>query len=137
MDEEAMTTRAQNLLQLVGLGNRSDHQPSQLSGGERQRVAIARALANNPELVVADEPTANLDQSTAEAFMDLVRYLNRSLDKTFIVASHDPHVIQGCDTVYTMDHGKIRPSHSPALAPWLLVRKPLQRPHPPSHRWQI
>jgi putative ABC transport system ATP-binding protein len=82
--------RAQELLELVGLGGRARHFPYQMSGGEQQRVAIARALANAPKVVFGDEPTANLDQDTTLAVLDLFARLNRDLGQTFVVATHDP-----------------------------------------------
>ncbi len=82
--------RAQELLELVGLGGRARHFPYQMSGGEQQRVAIARALANAPQVVFGDEPTANLDEDTTRAVLDLFARLNRELGQTFVVATHDP-----------------------------------------------
>ena len=82
--------RAHELLELVGLGGRTRHFPYQMSGGEQQRVAIARALANGPKVVFGDEPTANLDEDTTRAVLDLFARLNRELGQTFVVATHDP-----------------------------------------------
>ncbi|HVB09940.1 MAG TPA: ABC transporter ATP-binding protein [Bacillota bacterium] len=82
--------RAKELLELVGLGARGNHFPHQMSGGEQQRVAIARALANAPKVVFGDEPTANLDQDTTLAVLDLFARLNRETGQTFVVATHDP-----------------------------------------------
>jgi putative ABC transport system ATP-binding protein len=86
--------RAQELLNLVGLGERSDHKPSQLSGGEQQRVAIARALSNNPNILLADELTGNLDTKTGDEIMHLLKQLNKEENKTFIFITHDPRVSQ-------------------------------------------
>jgi putative ABC transport system ATP-binding protein len=84
--------RATDLLQLVGLGGRMDHRPSQLSGGEQQRVAIARALSNNPQLLLCDEVTGNLDSKTGAEIMDLLIQLNKEHEKTFVLITHDPNV---------------------------------------------
>jgi len=86
------SARAAELLNLVGLGHRLDHQPNQLSGGEQQRVAIARALATSPAIVIADEPTGNLDQSNGQNVLDLIRRLRDETGTTFIIATHDPNV---------------------------------------------
>jgi len=99
--------RAKELLELVGLGNRSNHLPGQLSGGQRQRVAIARSLANNPPLVLADEPTGNLDSVAGNDLMNLIRDLNTSQGITFIVVTHDLNVARQTRRVIVMADGKI------------------------------
>lgn len=89
--------RAREMLELVGLGDRLHHLPSQLSGGQQQRVAIARALINRPTLLVADEPTGNLDSKTGEAILALFTRLQHELNLTLIIATHDPLVAQRAD----------------------------------------
>ena len=99
--------RALNLLELVGLGDRADHKPSQLSGGEQQRVAIARSLANEPNILLADELTGNLDSKTGEEIMILLRQLNEEEGKTFILITHDPQVAQNTDRLVSFKDGII------------------------------
>ena len=99
--------RAMDLLNLVGLGDRGHHKPSQLSGGEQQRVAIARALANEPNILLADELTGNLDSQTGEEIMILLRQLNKEEGKTFIIITHDPQVAQNTDRLLSFKDGVI------------------------------
>ncbi len=99
--------RAAELLDLVELGDRMGHLPGQLSGGQRQRVAVARALANNPPLVLADEPTGSLDTSAGQALMGLLRDLNRGQGTTFLIVTHDPAVARQTDRVVVMQDGRI------------------------------
>lgn len=103
----ARRKRSKELLELVGLGDRLEHLPNQLSGGQRQRVAVARALANNPPLVLADEPTGSVDTSAGQALMKLLRDLNESQGTTFIVVTHDPAVARQTNRVLVMADGKI------------------------------
>lgn len=96
--------RAGELLELMGLEKRADHRPGQLSGGEQQRVAIARALANEPEIILGDEPTGNLDTKTGVKILDLLERLNRERGYTIIVVTHDDRIIEYCNRViYIMD----------------------------------
>ena len=97
--------QARELLDLVGLAHRASHKPSQLSGGEQQRVAIARALANNPRVILADEPTGNLDSKTAERIYNLFRKLAR--ERTIIVVTHAERLAHLADSVYHLQDGKL------------------------------
>jgi putative ABC transport system ATP-binding protein len=99
--------RSLELLNLVGLDERADHKPSQLSGGEQQRVAIARALANNPNIILADELTGNLDSKTGDEIMHLLRQLNKEEGKTFVLITHDPQVGQNVDRLISFKDGVI------------------------------
>ncbi len=103
----ARRKRAKELLELVGLGDRMNHLPGQLSGGQRQRVAVARALANNPPLVLADEPTGSLDSEAGRALMDLLHEINRAHGTTFIVVTHDPTVARQTNRVIVLADGKV------------------------------
>lgn len=99
--------RAEELLSLVGLEDRMDHLPNQLSGGERQRVAIARSLANKPSLILADEPTGNLDTVTGRDLMTLLRDINEGQGTTFLVVTHDLAVARQTNRVIVMADGKV------------------------------
>ncbi|MCS7276527.1 MAG: ABC transporter ATP-binding protein [Dehalococcoidia bacterium] len=99
--------RALEALALVGMADRARHRPSQLSGGEQQRVALARALVNRPAIVLADEPTGELDTYTAAQVMELVQRLNREAGQTFIIVTHDPAIAQRCRRVVRMEDGRI------------------------------
>src|SRR5208337_4187448 len=98
------------LLRKVGLADRSDHQPSQLSGGEQQRVAIARALINQPELLLADEPTGNLDSHTSEELLRMFQQLNKDDGITIILVTHDPGVAQYAGRVIRIKDGLVEHS---------------------------
>ncbi len=108
--------RAQHLLDLVGLGDRMHHLPGQLSGGQRQRVAVARSLANEPALILADEPTGSLDTQAGDEVMALLAELNQQEGTTIIVVSHDRHVAQTTRRILTMQDGKIVDDHQVADA---------------------
>ncbi|MBV9616721.1 MAG: ABC transporter ATP-binding protein [Ktedonobacteraceae bacterium] len=101
------SARAKELLGLVGLSHRLTHRPNQLSGGEQQRVAIARALATDPALVIADEPTGNLDAKNGENVLQLIAYLRQQTGKTFIIATHDPVVASHADHAIRIVDGRI------------------------------
>ena len=99
--------RADSLLTSLGLGERLTHRPSQLSGGEQQRVAVARALANRPTLVLADEPTGNLDGVNGAAIMDLLFALRDRHGATLIMVTHAPELAARCDRVVRLADGRI------------------------------
>jgi putative ABC transport system ATP-binding protein len=99
--------RASELLTLVGLEDRISHLPSELSGGEQQRVAIARALANSPRLILADEPTGNLDSGTGRKITALMKNINREQNISFIVTTHDPEMARAADKVVRLNDGEI------------------------------
>ncbi|MCL5959785.1 MAG: ABC transporter ATP-binding protein [Chloroflexi bacterium] len=99
-------TDARKALEKVGLGDRLDHLPSQLSGGEQQRVCIARALINQPKMILADEPTGNLDKANEDIVIDLLRHM-RAEGRTIVMVTHDPEVGAVADRLVKLDHGKI------------------------------
>jgi putative ABC transport system ATP-binding protein len=100
-------SKAQKLLEMVGMGDRSDHLPTQLSGGEQQRVAIARALANDPEMILADEPTGELDSENSKLIIDLLRDLNREQDRSVVIVTHDPEIARRSKRTVKMKDGTI------------------------------
>ena len=103
----ANQNRACELLDLVGLADRSDHSPSQLSGGEQQRVAIARALANDPALVLADEPTGNLDEQSAERVMELLTSAVRERGRTLLLVTHERDTARAADKCLELRGGVV------------------------------
>ena len=103
-------SKAENLLKKIGLSNRSNHFPSQLSGGESQRVAIARAIINDPEIILADEPTGSLDLNTAKEIFQLLES-QKNPNRLIIFATHNRFFANKADLLLEMSDGKIKPSH--------------------------
>ncbi|MBS3155525.1 ABC transporter ATP-binding protein [Candidatus Woesearchaeota archaeon] len=107
VDVEKRKKIAVQLLDMVQLSHRMNHKPNELSGGEQQRVAIARALSNNPDIILADEPTGNLDSKTGHEIMDFLKELNKK-GKTIILVTHDPEVADYADKIYNLRDGEIK-----------------------------
>jgi putative ABC transport system ATP-binding protein len=107
MSSEERRRRVNHLLEAVGLADHSRHRPSELSGGQRQRVAVARALVARPPLVLADEPTANLDSMTGGNIIDLMREMNRRDGTTFIFSTHDPKVMAHASAIVRLEDGRV------------------------------
>jgi putative ABC transport system ATP-binding protein len=99
--------RVHKLLEAVGIAHLAGKRPDQLSGGQKQRVAVARALVTSPQLVLADEPTANLDSATAHLVMDLMRTMKDQFGTTFIFSTHDPRVMDVADVTFRLTDGKL------------------------------
>jgi len=108
--------RAENELASVGLGDRLDHYPAQLSGGEQQRVALARALAPTPDLLIADEPTGNLDEATGKEIMELLFAKHAEHKSTLVVVTHDANLVKRCSRIVRMRSGKIEEAAAPTVA---------------------
>lgn len=108
MPRRARIDRAKECLKWVGLTDRMQHRPDQMSGGQRQRVAIARALANSPEVIIADEPTGNLDSEKGQEIMGLLKALNKQSNVTLIIITHDPEIAKMADRTIQIHDGKIR-----------------------------
>lgn len=119
---EERKRRVDYFLDIVGLAKFSEHRPNQLSGGQRQRVAIARALAILPSIVLADEPTANLDHKTGEEILSLMKRINRTFNTTFIFSTHDKRVISKADRLVRVEDGQVSILGIRAEAKWSLVR---------------
>ncbi len=122
-EEEDREERAIKLLKDVGLGDRIDFYPNQLSGGQQQRVAVARALSNNPEVILADEPTGNLDTKTGEKVMQFLEELH-SKGKTIIMVTHDPHLAkEHARTIYSLRDGKVESVEKRTGKTWKVMSK--------------
>jgi ABC-type lipoprotein export system ATPase subunit len=96
---------ARRLMLLLGILDRKDHYPNQLSGGEQQRVAVARALINRPKIVLADEPAGNLDVNTSHELMDMIKKMNRELEQTFIIITHNLEIAAEMQEHYILERG--------------------------------
>ncbi len=111
IEEKKRVARAENLLSSMGLAERLDHRPSEMSGGEQQRVAIARSLANQPDVIVADEPTGNLDSTTGKIIMEILIDLHKKEKKTIIVVTHDPTIADYGEETIRIKDGMLLKDH--------------------------
>jgi len=114
ISKEERKKRAEELLVSVDLQDRISHEPGELSGGERQRVAIARAFANHPEVIIADEPTGNLDSVTGKKIMEMLTDFHKKDGKTVVVVTHDPKIANYAEQIINIEDGKIIKNHSAA-----------------------
>jgi len=103
--------KAKVLLESVNLGKRINHKPTEMSGGEQQRIAIARALVNNPEILIADEPTGNLDSSTGKIIMETLADMHKNYKKTIVVVTHDPNIAHYSQNIIHIQDGQIKSNH--------------------------
>ena len=115
--------RVARYLNVVGLSKFARHRPNQLSGGQRQRVAIARALATHPKIILADEPTANLDHRTGEGILELMKEINRAYRTTFVFSTHDKKVIAKADRLVRIEDGRIRILGVKVESNWVVVKE--------------
>ncbi len=112
--KEERIERAKKLLKAVGLEKRIDHKPAELSGGEQQRIAIARSLSNDPEIVIADEPTGNLDSSTGKMIMEILSDFHKNEKKTIVVVTHDSNIAEYSEQIVNIRDGEIVHNHQHA-----------------------
>jgi len=125
IEQEEREERAEELLKMVDLADRMEHYPSQLSGGQQQRVAIARALANDPEIILADEPTGNLDSKSKTKIMEFLKKLNEE-GKTIIVVTHDPSLAEEyAKLIYWLKDGRVEKVTKKIKGAWKTISKPI------------
>ncbi len=115
LNKKERMAQAERALKLVNLGDRLDHFPRQLSGGQEQRVAIARAIATDPDLILADEPTGNLDATSAQDILTLLSRLNKEFGKTIVMVTHDPHAAAFASKVRHLEKGELLPEGAMAV----------------------
>jgi putative ABC transport system ATP-binding protein len=115
MSPKQRKEKATECLKLVGLEDRMKHKPNQLSGGQRQRVSIARAIANDPEIIIADEPTGNLDSGKGQEVLSLLHELNKKKGITLIIITHDPRVAKQADRIIAIHDGKVVKAQARAM----------------------
>jgi putative ABC transport system ATP-binding protein len=113
--EEKRRKQITRLLDAVNMSDQAHKRPDQISGGQKQRVAVARALATNPQLVLADEPTANLDHDTAYRIIELMKKMRDELGTTFVFSTHDPKIMGEAEVIFTLEDGRIHPSTGKAV----------------------
>jgi putative ABC transport system ATP-binding protein len=123
LSREERRARVAKFLDVVQLSKYARHRPSELSGGQRQRVAIARALATRPKIILADEPTANLDSRTGAAILELMKEINRTFQTTFVFSTHDRKVIAKADRLVRIEDGKVRRLGMRTADGWVLVKE--------------
>jgi putative ABC transport system ATP-binding protein len=123
MSKKQRIEQAERALKLVGLGDRLDHTPRQLSGGQEQRVAIARALVTDPDLILADEPTGNLDAHSAREVLTLLKRLNEEFGKTIVMVTHDPHAARTARVIRYLEKGVLLPEGE-TPEDWMLAAPP-------------
>ena len=112
LSETEMKARAMQLLEAVGLGEKLERSSRHLSGGEQQRVAIARALANDPQVILADEPTGNLDTDNSRRAFELLQGIVQEKQKALLLVTHNPAIAEACDWIHEMQDGRIVSTHS-------------------------
>jgi len=123
LSRDERRARVAQFLDVVGLSKQARHRPSELSGGQRQRVAIARALATHPRIILADEPTANLDSRTGAGILELMKNINRAFQTTFVFSTHDKKVIAKADRLIRIEDGRVRRLGVRTDDGWVLVKE--------------